>query len=414
MSKLTEVALLRVRVRGKLIYKAAWWGLADGRRRRLTETIGPVSSMRRKDAKLVCAQKQAAITKGQATPDRLGRLTLAAFLDRDRQGAARDLKATSLRELHKAGDYAEAALGSAVDVHRVDAAAVARIRQHLQAKQLAPATVAKHLSYLQGAFRRGVDLGTIHGNPFAGMRRPKFQTPRAKVFSADETGAVLGVCHDRDDLWWEAFVLLGLTSGLRRGELVHLLWASVDFDEATATVNPQKSGAFTIGGERYPLLAWESKDYETRVIPLPVETIDLLRRFKAKAGVSPYVFLTLDRLGAIGRHLDANGGAVGPDYPIIPNLSRDFGVIQRQARDRLSRQAGGKRIAWPTRSLKHLRSTYASRMVEHVAAFELRDLLGHSSVTTTERHYVAASAGLGDRVRAGFAKATSDETSSLA
>ena len=296
MKPLTKVRLHEVKI-GKpprLVYRAAWWGFRDGARRRFTETIGPVSTTRRKDAKLYCAQKEAAINGGRISGDRLGRISLADFLQHDREAAAMDLKATSLRELKTAGEYAAKVLGGDFNVQKVSAAEVAGIKHYLQAQGLAAPTVLKHLSYLQGAFRRGVDLGLIHDNPFSKMKRPKFQTPRPKVFSAQEIDAMVDSC--RYDLWWEAFIRLGATSGCRRGEMMHLRWASIDWDESTVTVNPQKSGTFKVAGVEFPLLGWESKDYETRILPLPVETLDTLRRLKAKGGDSPYVFLTQKRL----------------------------------------------------------------------------------------------------------------------
>ena len=90
------------------------------------------------------------------------------------------------------------------------------------------------------------------------------------------------------------------------------------------------------------------------------------------------------------------------NYLIIRRVSRDLTVIQRQARGRHSKQAGGKRIEWAPRSLKHLRSTFASRVSEHVSPFQLKDLLGHSSVTTSEKHYVAADSDLSRKLQAAF------------
>ncbi len=415
MKPLTEVKLLKVRAgRPKrvrqadgtekitpppYVYKAAWWGLRDGARRRLTETIGPVRTTRRKDAKLFCAQKEDAINGGRITPDRLGRVGLAAFLERDREAAALDLKATSIFSLTNAGEHAVAALGADFNVQKVDPAAVVRIRQHLQGKHLAPATVLKCLSYLQGAFRRGVELGIIHANPFTGMKRPKFQTPRPKTFAPAEIDAMIRVCQERDDVWWESFIRLGATSGCRRGEMVHLRWESIDWNDSTVAIDPQKGGTFTVVDETFPLLAWSAKDYQTRVIPLPAETLGTLRRLKAKAGRSAYVFIDLDRLRTIAPHL--TGGALhNSNYPVL-KLAEGFHRIQDQARDALRDQGHD----WAEgRSIKHLRSTYASRLSEHVSPFQLKDLLGHSSVKTSERHYVAASGDLGRKVAAAFAE----------
>ena len=104
MRHLTDVTLLKVRVgrprhveqkdgtvkiiRPPHFFKAAWWGLRDGRRRRFTETIGPVGTITRKDAKRICAEKQDAMNVGRISPDRLHRMNLAEFLERDVEAAS--------------------------------------------------------------------------------------------------------------------------------------------------------------------------------------------------------------------------------------------------------------------------------------------------------------------------------------
>ncbi len=101
-------------------------------------------------------------------------------------------------------------------------------------------------------------------------------------------------------------------------------------------------------------------------------------------------------------HLKVNG-ALDANSKLIPNLPRDFRSIQGRDKALLERQ--GNRVEWPRRSIKHLRSTYASRVSEHVSPFQLTKLLGHSSVKTTERHYVAANGDLGRKIQAAFGKA---------
>ena len=68
----------------------------------------------------------------------------------------------------------------------------------------------------------------------------------------------------------------------------------------------------------------------------------------------------------------------------------------------LLEQQSGHLVEWPTRSIKTLRSTYATQMGRHVSSFELRGLMGHSSVLTTEKHYVATAGDLGQKVRDAF------------
>ena len=150
MKTLTEVTLLKVRagrpkhVRQKdgtekiipppYVYKAAWMGLRDGVRRRLTETIGPVRTTRHKDAQLYVANKRDAINGGRISGDRLGRIGLARFLANDLEVAALDLKASSLRDLKVAHKHALKALGEDFNVQAIGAAEVAQIRHYLQVK----------------------------------------------------------------------------------------------------------------------------------------------------------------------------------------------------------------------------------------------------------------------------------------
>ncbi len=397
----TPVTLIKVRLGNppRLIYKASWTGLRSGVRRRLTETIGPVRTTKLKDARLYCAEKADAIRDGMQTPDRLDRIPLSDFLDHDREQVRHDLKATSRRELKSAGAYATRVLGEDFPADKVNSAAVGRIKLHLQEAGLAPPTVTKHLRYLQGAFRRGVDRGWIFTNPFAKQDCGRFQTPAPKSYKPREVEALLDVCRKREDLWWEAFIALGYTSGLRRGEMVHLLWSSIDFEKRTVTLDPQNAGSFEHDGQTYRLLAWSAKDFETRITPVPSATVDVLRRLKAKADASPYAFISLDRLRFVGSHLDANDGELQPNFPVIPNLPRDFGVIRREAARNLGTEWG------KATAIKHLRSTYGTTMSNHTTPFRLCKLMGHSSVKTTEKYYIAAQDGLHDDVASAFGEA---------
>ena len=103
--------------------------------------------------------------------------------------------------------------------------------------------------------------------------------------------------------------------------------------------------------------------------------------------------------------VEADGSLANAQYDVVAKLGRTFLRIQDQARDALRDQGHD----WAAgRSIKHLRSTYASRLSEHVSPFQLKDLLGHSSVKTSERHYVAASGDLGRKIQAAFGTAKAE------
>jgi integrase len=93
-------------------------------------------------------------------------------------------------------------------------------------------------------------------------------------------------------LWWEAFLTLAYTSGARAGELTHLLWSDIDFENDTVCIaaKPEIEG----------VEAWRPKDYDRRVIPVPRETMDVLTRLHAETPEgSAFVFLSKDRIAWI-------------------------------------------------------------------------------------------------------------------
>ena len=94
--------------------------------------------------------------------------------------------------------------------------------------------------------------------------------------------------------------------------------------------------------------------------------------------------LSLDRLADIGRHMAANGGQLGPNYNLVNNLRRRFDHIQHAAAERL------QRTDWTCRTFHDLRRSYGTVMAHHVPMHELKALMGHSSIKTTERHYLLA------------------------
>ena len=127
-----------------------------------------------------------------------------------------------------------------------------------------------------------------------------------------------------------------------------------------------------------------------------------MQRLKAKAGGSVYVFLSLERLGQIADYMDQHDGKLSASYKLVNNLKRAWGGIQDAAAARLS--AGqAEPYEWEHRTLHDMRSSYGTLMAHHVPIHELRALLGHSNIGTTERYYLAVSDDLGRKVQAAFA-----------
>ena len=127
----------------------------------------------------------------------------------------------------------------------------------------------------------------------------------------------------------------------------------------------------------------------------------VLQRLKAKAGGSVYVFLSLARLGQIAALMDEHGGTLPASYKLVSNLKRAWERIQDATAARLS-EGQAEPHQWERRTLHDVRRSYGSVMAHHVPIHELKSLMGHSSVRTTERHYLAVSDNLAVKVRSAF------------
>ena len=372
------------------------WVGTDGKR--YCETIGDAARMTKTDAEIIRRQRQGKMDNGLAPVNRPGRLGLAEFLRRDREAVAIDVKAKTLSELETAGAHAVRALGGTLDVQRLDHAAVGRLKKHLADRGLAAATIVKVVRYLQGAFSRGLKLQLVTSNPFKGVKLPKIQARAVQVYRLHEVEAMIAVAPS----WWATFIRLAHTSGLRAGELHNLLWSDVDLEARTVTVAPKKAGRFTVGGQEYPILPWTSKSYGTRTVPIPPATVTALQRWKLRTGGSAYVFLSLDRLAVVGEYLAAHDGGLPGSYTLASNVTRDFRGIQDAAAARLS-EGATKPYEWRHRTVHDLRRSYGTVLARHVPIHELKRLLGHSSIRTTEGFYLAAGDDISAKVTEAFA-----------
>jgi integrase len=219
-------------------------------------------------------------------------------------------------------------------------------------------------------FNRAIEYGFLHENPFAKVRMPKTQSRSKRVFTAEEIGAMLDAASDR---WMRAFVQFAVTSGLRKSELLKLLWQDIDFEQGTVRVAAKRPGTFVVPGRgEFPILAWTSKSYGERTVPIPEQTLDRLMELQEEGDASAYVFLSLDRLEKIDAERTGNG--LGANYELMNNLAKRFQTLQREARTLLAHRGGigVKEVAWPAGSIHDLRRTYGTSMARVVPIHVLK------------------------------------------
>lgn len=384
------------------VWVLRWFGRdidpRTGKPKRYGETIGEVGVMTKREAGAVRTKMQGELDNDLAPIDKPKRLGLEAFLRADRAAVSIDVKPRTIEGLCTAADHAIRALGADYDVQQLDYADVGRIKAHLASRELAAATITKTIRYLQSVFARGVKLRLIPSNPFQGVKLPKVQPRAVRIYKPYELKALVAVAPD---LWWETLIRLGYTSGFRLGEMLNLQWFDLDFDAGTVKVQAKRPGSFRVGDGTYPVLEWTAKSYHDRTVPIPQETVTALQRLKAKSGGSVYAFLSLDRLAEIGAFMAAHDGKLPGSYKLVNNCMRTWQRIQDAAAAHLS--AGrDEPCEWERRTLHDLRRTFGTMAAHHIPAHELRALMGHANLLTTQRFYLAIGDDLADRVRGAF------------
>jgi len=127
-------------------------------------------------------------------------------------------------------------------------------------KVVSGATVNREFSVLSHAIdtaRREWDV-YLPTNPCTLVRRPPQGRPRDRRLQGDEEKRLLAACRGARNKWLVHFVALAIETGMRRSELLGLLWDNVDLERRTALLPLTKNG-------------------DSRGVPLSSRAVDVLR-----------------------------------------------------------------------------------------------------------------------------------------
>jgi integrase len=121
--------------------------------------------------------------------------------------------------------------------------AACRGHNHKTTKPRSSATVRNYLIELSRLFALAVrELRVMDSNPCARVTRPAPSTEVVRWLTDDERVALLAACKASDSPDLYAFVLFGLTTGARKGEITALEWAQVDLTRRWAIFPRTKNG----------------------------------------------------------------------------------------------------------------------------------------------------------------------------
>lgn len=232
-------------------------------------------------------------------------------------------------------------------------------------------TSAYALTVLSVSLNQAVRDGLIARNPAASVARPQ-PAPRPSVY-LDAAAAVrfmTAIAGDR----LEAFYLVAMATGGRRGELLGAFWPDFDLEARQLTI--RRTLVYRPGD------AYEFGEPKTarsrRVVPLPIMAVNALRAHDLRQ--------KRERLTAGPRWLG------DPKAPLVfaTRTGRPLagGTISHALTRHLS-QAG-----LPHQRLHDLRHGYASILLaEGVSLRVIQELLGHATIATTSDIYSHISPG---------------------
>ena len=240
---------------------------------------------------------------------------------------------------------------------RLDEITTGQVRRLIDIKQqtLSPATTERCLALLSRFFNEMAERDLPLRNPVAALDRAtrrrvrSTHDPRKTPFlrSKEEIRQVFLALPEH----MRPVFAVGVFGGARKNEILGLRWEDVDLKRRRITLHRQKVHGKNATG---PL-----KDNESRVIPINDTLLEILRAWKLKGPRGSQVFRS--RIGTMvddhtpGKHLDAA-------FEKLPKI---------------------RRITW----YQATRHTFASHWVMDGRPIEkLKEILGHSSVTTTERY----------------------------
>lgn len=207
-------------------------------------------------------------------------------------------------------------------------------------KTLKPQTVKHILNMLTRTINFGVKKGYIPQPDTQKFRvdKPKFENTKTEIMTDEQLKKYLKALDEEEDQDSAAFLRLALFTGMRRGALIGLKWADIDF----------KAGLITLTAEH-------AKNNKTAYIAVSEEALDVLKTLTRS---SEYVF-----------------------------PGRDGG--QRENFRRMARRVKEKAgLPADFRPLHGLRHNFASRLASSgkVDMYTLQKLLTHESPEMTQRY----------------------------
>jgi len=211
--------------------------------------------------------------------------------------------------------------------------------------QKAKYSAALYQRVLKAAFRKAVSWKYTEINPFTGIRLPKIQRKATSFISVEELKLII---DNTDRKVLKDIFMFAFLTGMRSAEIMNLIWEQVNLDQ----------NFIQVGSNNFI-----TKSRNIRFVPLSVPARNILLNRKPDH-VSHSNYHVFDK---------ENGFKFSGDY------------VSKKFKKAVRRVGLSEEIHFHT-----LRASFGSYLLQAgVPISHISKLLGHSSISVTERHYTA-------------------------
>ena len=312
--------------------KGVWWWLdytVGGRRVR--KAIGKSKKL----AELALADLQVKLDRGEvslaAPTDRKLDDLIAEYLRHSRASATPNSVRVIERVLNLFKGFVEMdRLNNITHLH------IEKFKNWRRESGVMASSVNREMTVIKAMFNRGMEWEFIGRNPTIAVKKFKEPKRQARFYTKEEAVRIAGAA---DDIMRPIVIFL-LHTGLRREELLHLIWNDIALERKVLTIQAKDD--------------WRPKDFQVRHIPLAAPALEALQ---------------------------ALPGSHEPQTPVFRDRAR--GIFNADTlTHRFADIVRGLNLDGNLHSLRH---SFASHLVmSGTDLYTVSKLLGHSSVKTTE------------------------------
>jgi integrase len=244
---------------GSIVYRAQV-------RRKGQKTLSATFATR-KDAEDFAVKTEAAIVEKRYFPERKT-YTLHEAIERYSREILPHIKPSTAEKKRQVLRWWDKQLGVAI-LQELSASKILEVRGRMR---FAPATTNAYMSHLSSVLTACVQQWEwLYHSPIFRIKRLPEPKGRARYLNDTERECILQACKQSMSPHLHVVVMLAISTGGRYRELLRLRWADIDFSRETVTF-------------------WNTKNSDTRVIPLIQPAKHILQEHKKMWGQSEFVF----------------------------------------------------------------------------------------------------------------------------